>query len=97
MTTPELVPPHTWEATHAGDIVLGHDNQAWGIVELTLGDPRGPIVTLTRYGQQLVAQPPPGTPITVITPVDTAPEARVFDMFINAGFTPEVIRESVTL
>lgn len=97
MTTPELVPPHTWEATHAGDIVLGHDNQAWGVVELTLGDPRGPVVTLTRYGQQLVAQPPPGTPITVISPVQTDQEARAYAALFNAGLCPEVIRESVTL
>lgn len=97
MTAPELVPPHTWEATHAGDIVLGHDNQAWGVVELTLGDPRGPVVTLTRYGQQLVAQPPPGTPITVISPVHTDQEARAFAALFDAGLNPQVIRESVTL
>jgi hypothetical protein len=96
MTTPEQAPPATWEQTHAGDIVLGHDGLAYGVADIVLGDPRGPIVTLTRFGEQLVAQPPPGTPITVIQPVDTDLEARAFAVLADAGLAPEVIRESIT-
>jgi hypothetical protein len=89
--------PTTWEKVHAGDVVLGHDEQAWGVVDIALGDPRGPIVTLYRYGQTLgPAQPPTGTPIIVVSPVDTAPEAQAFAALADAGLAPEVIRESIT-
>ena len=96
MTTPELEPPATWEQTHAGDIVLGHDGKAYGVADIVFGDPCGPVVTLTRFGERLVAQPPPGTPITVIQPVDTGPEAQAFAALAAAGLAPEVIRESIT-
>lgn len=96
MSEPEYLPT-VWEATHAGDVVLGHDDQAWGVVDIELGDPRGPVVTLYRFGQTLgPAQPPPGTPITVVSPVDTAPEALAFATLAAAGLAPEVIRESIT-
>lgn len=97
MTTPELGTPATWEQTHAGDVVLGHDGNTWGVADIVLGDPHGPIVTLTRFGETLgPAQPPPGTPIIVVSPVDTAPEAAAFAALAAAGLAPEVIRESIT-
>ena len=97
MTAPELGTPTTWERVHAGETVLGHDDQEWGVVDIVVGDPRGPVITLTRYGQTLgPAQPPPGTPITVVSPVDTAPEAAAFAALAAAGLAPEVIRESIT-
>ena len=96
MTMPEQVPPATWEQTHAGDVVLGHDGKVYGVADIALGDPRGPIVTLTRYSERTTAQPPPGTPVTVVTPVNTDQEARAFAVLFDAGLAPEVIRESIT-
>ena len=97
MTEPELGIPAIWEQVHVGDVVLGHgDGLTYGVADIMLGDPRGPIVTLTRFGVRTTAQPPPGTPIIVVSPVDTAPEARAFAALADAGLAPEVIRESIT-
>jgi hypothetical protein len=86
----------TWESVHTGDVVLGHDGQTYGVVDIQFDDPRGPIVLLYRHGQTVgPAQPPPGTPITVIKRADTTMEAQAFSVLQAAELTPQVIRETM--
>lgn len=85
-----------WEDAHAGSVVLGHDGTTYRVVEF-VRDPRGPIVTLqslatgARVGP---AQPPPGTPITIMQQADMDAEARAFATLADAGLGPELLRET---
>jgi hypothetical protein len=86
----------SWETVHAGDTVLGHDGLTYGVLEIVHGDPQGPTVTLTRFGVTVgPAQPPPGTPITVLSTTDMSAEARAFAALAEAGLAPQVIRETI--
>lgn len=87
----------TWDGVHAGDVVLGHDGQTYGVVSVVHTVPGGPVVTLTRHGLTVgPAQPPPGAPITVLQRADATAEARAFTVLATAGLNPELIRESYT-
>lgn len=83
----------TFEQVHAGDIVLGHDGELWG-VEAIDHAPRL-AVTLVRHGQRVTGYPPAGTPITVVTPADLSAEFWAAQVFIDAGFDIEIISERV--
>lgn len=83
----------TWDDVHAGDVVLGHDGQEWG-VESIAPHPAGPVITIVRHGQRLVAQPPPGTPITRLAEADVSAEAHAFATLTAAGLGPVVLWES---
>lgn len=83
----------TWDQVHAGDVVIGHDGQTWG-VESIAPHPAGPVVTIVRHGQRATGQPPPGTPITVIESTDMTAEAHAFNVLAAAGLQPELLRES---
>jgi hypothetical protein len=88
----------TWEEVHAGDVVLGHDGQVWGVAAVVPGSPAGPIVTLTRHGVTTgPAQPPPGTPITILERADSAAEARAFGALSAAGLGPQLIEERIAI
>jgi hypothetical protein len=84
----------TWERVHAGDIVLGYDEQTWGVVEIRHDYPPGPVITLTPFGQSVTGWAPLGTPVTVVSPVDTSAEAAAFAALTGAGLTVEILRES---
>lgn len=85
----------TWETVHAGDIVLGHDRQSYGVQAIVHGDPRGPVVTLIRHGQVTgPAQPPPGTLITVLQHSDVSTEAAAFQILEAAGLDPVLVGET---
>ncbi len=85
----------TWEDCHAGTIVLGHDGLEYGVVDIERGDPRGPVVTLVRFGARVgPAQPPPGTPITIVGEPDLSAEARAYAVLAEQGLDPQVIRET---
>lgn len=81
----------TYEQVHAGDIVLGHDNDLWGVAAID----RAPqlSVTLVKAGARIVGYPPRGTPVTVVTPADVAAEARAAQVFIDAGLGIEILSE----
>jgi hypothetical protein len=84
-----------WEDVNAGDVVLGHDRETYGVTDVQLGHPYGPIVTLYRLGLTVgPAQPPYGTPIYVVERADVSAEAAAFDVLQQAGLGPAVIRES---
>lgn len=82
-----------YEQVHAGDTVLGHDGELWG-VEAIQHVPQL-VVTLVRYGRRIVGYPPPGTPVTVVEPADLAAEARAAQVFIDAGIDVEIVYERV--
>lgn len=84
----------TWEQVHAGCVVLGHDGKVYG-VSLVEQHPAGPVIELVYDGAPAGrAQPPPGTPITVLEWPETSGEARTFALFTATGLDPQVIRES---
>ena len=83
----------TYEQVHAGDIVLGHDGELWGVAAIDHAPQLA--VTLVKHGHRVVGYPPPGTGVTVVTPVDVAAEARAAQVFIDAGLGVEIISERV--
>lgn len=81
----------TYEQVHAGDIVLGHDGELWGVA----GIDRAPklAVTLVRHGHSVTGYPPPGTPITVVQAADVRAEAWAADVLIGAFGPIEILGE----
>lgn len=72
-----------------GAVVLGHDGLLYGVTRVEASGE----VELYRYGQTLIATPPPGTPITVIEQVTE--ELRAADVLIAGGLGPlEIIGET---
>jgi hypothetical protein len=83
-----------YEQVHAGDIVLGHDGQEWGVAEIQHAPHLA--VTLVRHGARITGYPPAGTPITVITPADFSAEAHAWQALDAAGLQPEILGEKWT-
>ncbi len=73
--------------------MLGHDGELWGVE--TIDHAPQLAVTLVKHGQRIIGYPPPGTPVTVVTPAGVAAEARAAQMFIDAGLDVEIVRERV--
>lgn len=85
----------TWDDVHAGDVIIGHDGQAYGVEDICPDPVRGPTITLIRHGIRTgPAQPPPGTPIRIAQRAETSGEAYAFGVLAAAGLNPQVIRES---
>ena len=78
----------TYETVHAGDVVLGHDGQEWGVAAIG-----GGAVTLVRFGEQVTGYPPGGTPVTVLSRADTIEEARAYDVLRASYGDVEVLGE----
>lgn len=83
----------TYEQVHAGDIVLGHDGELWGVEAIDHAPQLA--VTLVKHGQRVVGYPPAGTAVTVVTPADLSAEARAAQVFIDAGTDVEIVHEHV--
>lgn len=82
----------TYEHVHAGDVVLGHDGELWGVVEIDHSPPLR--VTLVRHGARVTGYPPAGTSCTVVTPADVRAEAWAADVLISTGLGPvEIVSE----
>lgn len=82
----------TFEQVHAGDIVLGHDNDLWGVAAIDHVPQLS--VTLVKAGTRIIGYPPPGTPVTVAMPADVTAEARAAQVLMDAGLGPiEIISE----
>lgn len=82
----------TYEDVHAGDLVLGHDGELWGVAAIA----RSPqlAVELVRHGLTLTGYPPAGTAVTVVARSDVSAEAAAAQMFIDRGIAPiEIISE----
>jgi hypothetical protein len=82
---------NTYESVHAGDVVLGHDGELWGVARIE----REPelVVELVRYGARVVGRPPAGTPVTVVEPADVSAEQRAVNALLGGGFDVELISE----
>lgn len=83
----------TYEQVHAGDIVLGHDGDLWGVEAINHAPQLA--VVLVKHEQRVIGYPPAGTAVTVVTPADVAAEERAVQVFIDAGFDVELISERV--
>ena len=82
----------TYEQAHAGDVVLGHDGELWGIAELE-HSPQLKVV-LVRHGARVTGYPPAGTSCTVVTPADVRAEAWATDVLMAVGLGPiQIISE----
>lgn len=85
-----------WEDAHAGSIVLGHDGGTYRVSGHG-PHPAGPVITMidvmtgARVGP---AQPPPGTPITIIEHANMNAEAAAFAILAAAGLGPELLWET---
>jgi hypothetical protein len=84
----------TYEQVHAGDTVLGHDNDVWGVEAIVQGPPLA--VTLVKNGghTRVVGYPPAGTQVIVIQPSDVSAEARAAQMFLDAALGVEIVAET---
>jgi len=82
----------TFEDVHAGDTVLGHDNEVWGVLSITHA-PRL-AVTLVRPGHSVTGYPPAGTPVTIVSRSDISAEFAAAQTFIDAGLGVEIISET---
>lgn len=85
----------TYETLHAGDVVLGHDGQEWGVAGVFWMDGPGSqlAVALTRQGQTVTGYPPSGTPVTVLSRADTIEEARAYAALAASFGGVEVLGE----
>lgn len=81
----------TYETVHAGDVVLGHDGQTWGIAAIS----REPqlAVTLERHGVRVTGYPPAGTPVTVIARADVSAERAAVGALLAGGLGVALIAE----
>jgi len=83
-----------YEQVHAGDHVLGHDGEVWGVAEIDHAPALR--VVLTRPGYRVQGWPPAGTPVTIVHRADTSAEATAVEALIAARMTPELIGERWT-
>lgn len=81
----------TYEDAHAGDLVLGHDGQVWGVETKVSGPPLA--VTLVRYEARVTGYPPPGTEVEIVQRADVSAEAMAAQAFIDAGIDVEIVGE----
>ncbi len=81
-----------YEQVHAGDIVLGHDSDLWGVESIDRSGPQI-AVTLVKHGHRITGYPPAGTEVTVVQPADVTQEAAAAGVLIAAGFAVEILGE----
>jgi hypothetical protein len=76
---------------HAGDIVLGHDGELWGVARIE----REPelVVELVKHGARVVGRPPVGTPVTVVQQADVSAERDAVGALLASGLGIELISE----
>jgi len=84
----------TYEGLHAGDLVLGHDGEVWGVASIVHVPHLA--VTLVRAGNAVVGTPPPGTAVEVVQRADVSAEYEAARRLI-AGLGPvELMGETWT-
>jgi hypothetical protein len=82
-----------YEQVHAGDTVLGHDGDVWGVEAIDHGPPLA--VTLVKHGGavRVTGYPPAGTPVTVVEPADVGAEERAYAVLTEAFGPIEILGE----
>lgn len=83
-----------YENAHAGDHVLGHDGEVWGVAEIDHAPALR--VVLVRPGHRVQGRPPAGTPVTIVHRADTSAEWRAVDVLSAGGLAVELIGERWT-
>jgi hypothetical protein len=81
----------TYESVHAGDIVLGHDGELWGVARIE-HEPEL-VVELVKHGTRVVGRPPAGTPVTVVTPADVDAERQAAGALVSAFGPVKIVSE----
>jgi hypothetical protein len=81
----------TYEQVHAGDHVLGHDGEVWGVAEIDHFPALR--VVLVRPGYRVQGWPPAGTPVTIVQRADVSAEATAVEALLAAGLGPELLGE----
>lgn len=81
----------TYEQVHAGAVVLGYDNQAWGVEQIMHSPTLA--VTLVRHGARVTGYPPAGTEVTVLDPADVRAEEWAAQVLIEAFGSVELLGE----
>lgn len=78
----------TYEGVHAGDVVLGHDGELWGVEQITHAPQLA--VTLVKGGgeHRITGYPPAGTEVTVFQRADVSSELLAAQALIDAGLGP---------
>lgn len=82
----------TWGELHAGDVVLGWDNQPWGVARRRYDPTFG--ITLVKHERIVVGYPREADEVSVIQQCDTTAEAEAWIVLHETGFSVEVIEES---
>jgi hypothetical protein len=81
----------TYEDVHAGDYVLGHDGEMWGVLAIDHAPQLA--VTLVRPGHQVTGYPPAHTPVTIVARSDISAEFAAAQVLADAGLGPELVTE----
>lgn len=85
----------TYEQVHAGDHVLGYDNEVWGVAEIDHAPALR--VVLVRPGHRVQGWPPAGTPVTVLHHADVSAESTAAGVLISGGLGEiEIVSEQWT-
>lgn len=81
----------SYDEVHAGDHVLGHDGDLWGVEAIEHG-PRL-AVTLVKPGHRVTGYPPPGTQVTIVYRSDMSAELVAAQALIDGGLNIEIVSE----
>lgn len=81
----------TYESVHAGDVVLGHDGELWGVQHIAHEPELA--VTLVKYGYRVTGRPLPQTEVTIVERADVSKEFQAAEL-LGAAFGIEIISET---
>jgi hypothetical protein len=85
--------PHKWYEVHAGDVVRGYDGHNYTVTRRY-----GPSFTLARPDvPPVTAAPPLDADVYVVRASDTTVERLAAQVFINGGFTVELLDQVAQL
>lgn len=83
----------TYHDVHAGDWVIGHDGDVWGVAE-KVASPLS--VTLVKADARMVVRPVDGATVTIVQTSDLTAEQAAWAVLAAAGMAPQVIGERWT-
>lgn len=81
----------TYEQVHAGDHVLGHDGEVWGVAEIDHAPALR--VVLVRPGHRVQGWPPAGTAATIVHRADVSAEFAACELLARCGLGVELLGE----
>jgi hypothetical protein len=83
----------TYEEVHAGDLVLGHDREVWG-VETIAHVPRLAVTLVKDEGRvRVTGYPPAGTEVAIVQRADVSAEYAAAGTLIAAGLDVALVSE----